>query len=183
MTSNNINNIFSLFCEGKKLALYNKKPFLDADVCPDIEQRDTIHFSNLAKKYDMVILEGLGKNSEILNLLGKIKENGCIVILFKNKTLKEKLCIAFRLLFLNLYAKKWRLKTRGYFLLPNDINPTQLVSCQKYLAQQYFRKYYHWQYNEKFNKNKRFFRHLLYMLNAFYMNENNFLFWISKNAK
>lgn len=183
MTSNNINNIFSLFSEGKKLALYDKKPFLEADVCPDIEQRHVTNLSSISNKYDMLILDNLLKISEIVNLLDKTTEQGCAIVLLKNKTLRQKLCLAFRIASFHLYARKYRLKFRGYFLIPNDANPTQLVSCQKYLAQQYFHKHYHWQYNEEPKKTKRFFKHLMYMLNAFYFNENYFLFWVSKNAK
>ncbi|MCS5709124.1 hypothetical protein CC99x_009425 [Candidatus Berkiella cookevillensis] len=179
----NINNVFSLFSEGAKLALYEEKPFLDADICPDIEQRHVSSLSSISSKYDVLILDNLGKTSELVKLLDNATEGGCAVVLLKNKTFKEKLCIALRIISLHLCAKKWQLKFRGYFLLPEETNPTQVVSCQRYLAQQYFHKYYHWQYNEESKKMKRLFKHLMYMFNAFYLNENYFLFWISKNAK
>lgn len=188
MTSNhdstpNINNIFSLFANGEKLALYHEKPFLEVAACPNVEQMNLGGLASVEKKYDLVILDNLKNTSDILNFLSKTTEQGCAVVLLKNKTLKEKLCIASRIISLYLRPKKYPLQIKGYFVHPNYETPSQVVSCHKHLSQQHFHKYYHWQYNENSKKAKRFFKHLVYVLNAFYFTENYFLFWIAKNAK
>lgn len=188
MTSNqastpNINNVFSLFSNGEKLALYNEKPFLDVAACPHVEQKSTSSLASIDNKYDLVILDNLKKTSDIFNFLSKTTEQGCTIILLKNKTLKEKLFIASRIISLCLRSRKYHLMIKGYFVHPNYEAPSQVVSCHKHLSQQHFHKYYHWQYNENSTKAKRFFKHIVYALNAFYFTEDYFIFWIAKNAK
>ena len=188
MTSNQFltqqkKNIFNFLSNGNKVALYQNAPFLDAELYPDVEQKPYASVSSTDKKYDVVMVNDLKNISELQYCLNMTPENGVTVVLIENKTIKEKLRIAYFLCMLLLKSKKNPLKIKGYFVLPVFSVATQLISSHRYLAQQYFHKYYHWQYNAEAKKTKRILKHLIYLFNAFYLTENYFLFWISKNAK